>query len=943
MIAAGSAPLDKDRPQPPDHTPPATLPVRSEGIPAELATRSQWVAWRWEYRPDQRKRWTKVPINPHTGQKASTTDPRTWGTLAEAMARAAADGLAGVGFVFSPDDPYIGVDLDGCRDPITGELHPWAVEIVDELDSYAELSPTETGIHIIARGVLPDSVKTGAVEAYDRGRYFTFTGHPLAGAPATITEQTVPLAALHARLTEGRRPIAARERAPSNGHRPGVGLSDQELIVRALNAKNGGKVGQLYRGDASGYPSNSEADLALCSALAFWSQDAAQLDRVFRGSGLFRPDKWDTRHHGDGRTYGEGTITRAIDGRGEFWTPAGTWVGPPRPNPNGDADTGLDQRAPLPSINAGDQHLPRVSEAAWAALTAANDPPRLFRFGGLPARLDRDDDHSPPVPRTLTEDRLRHELARAADWHKSTEKGGTTPAAPPVAVVRDMLAASRFPFPPLTAIIEAPAFAPDGSLPGGPGYHAAGQSYYAPAAGLVVPTIPNDPTPAEIAAARELIVGDFLGDFPFTGDAERAHAVALLLLLFVRGLVTGPTPLHLIEKPTPGTGASLLADVLTRLATGRPVGAMAEGRDEDEWRKRITAKLRGAPAVVLLDNLRRRLDSATLSIALTAAEWTDRLLGTSDDLRLPVRCAWVATGNNPALSSEIARRTVRIRLDAQRDRPWLREGFRHPNLGRWTLEHRGELIGACLTLGQAWIAAGGPVSGDAPKLGSYEEWSRVLGGILDTAGVPGFLGNLAEFYEQTDTEGSAIRGFLRAWWEQHHGAPVGVGDLFTVASAPESGLDLGDKGERSQRIRLGNRLKELRDRHYQLTDDLTVRITEAGIQQRAQLWRLVPTETETQTAAAWGAGESSESSECSESTSNPRAYEGDVTRNGYGRETFTTFTTFTGSAPVSDEATSEATPAVPLTLAGVDVPAAGECRGCGALTDGGRPYCRSCM
>lgn len=858
------------------------------------------------------------------------------------MARAAADGLAGVGFVFSPDDPYIGVDLDGCRDPITGALQPWAAEIVDALDSYAEHSPTRTGVHLIVRGVLPKSVKAGAVEAYDRGRYFTFTGRPINDASTTINERTAPLAALHDRLTERRRPSAARERAPLNGRRPDAGLSDQELIVRALNAKNGAKVGQLYRGDASGYPSNSEADLALCSALAFWSQDAAQLDRMFRGSGLFRSDKWDTRHHGDGRTYGEGTIDRAIAGGRELWTPAGAWIGPPRTSPQGGAPTGSDDHVsdPLPAINAGDQHLPRVSEAAWAALNAANDPPRLFRFGGLPARLDRDDDHGPPAPRTLTEDRLRHELARAADWYKSGEKSGTTPAAPPVAVVRDMLAAPRFPFPPLTAIIEAPAFAPDGSLPAGPGYHAAGRTYYAPAASLVVPAIPTDPTPAEIAAARELIVADFLGDFPFTGEAERAHAVALLLLPFVRGLVAGPTPLHLIEKPSPGTGASLLADVLTRLATGRPVGAMAEGRDEDEWRKRITAKLRGAPAVVLLDNLRRRLDSATLSIALTAAEWTDRLLGTSDDLRLPVRCAWVATGNNPALSSEIARRTVRIRLDAQRDRPWLREGFRHPNLGGWTLDHRGELIGACLTLGQAWIAAGRPVPAEATKLGSYEDWSRVLGGILDTAGVPGFLGNLAEFYEQTDTEGGAIRGFLRAWWEQHHGAAVGVGDLFTVATAPESGLDLGDKGERSQRIKLGNRLKELRDRHYQLADDLTVRIADAGTAQRAQQWRLVLAGTETQ-APGWDAGEPGECSECSESTSNPRAYEEDVTRNSDGWETFTTFTTFTGPAPGPDETSPEDPPAA-AALAGLDVPAVATCGRCGVATDNGRPYCRSC-
>ena len=138
-----------------------------------------------------------------------------------------------------------------------------------------------------------------------------------------------------------------------------------------------------------------------------------------------------------------------------------------------------------------------------------------------------------------------------------------------------------------------------------------------------------------------------------------------------------------------------------------------------------------------------------------------------DDPRLPVRCAWIATGNNPTLSSEIARRTVRIRLNAKQDRPWLRDRFRHPDLRQWVSAHRHELVAAALTLVRAWIAAGKPDPTGSSSLGMFESWSRVMGGILQVAGVPGFLSNLSDFYESTDTEGEMVRSFLAAWWEQY--------------------------------------------------------------------------------------------------------------------------------------------------------------------------------
>ena len=121
---------------------------------------------------------------------------------------------------------------------------------------------------------------------------------------------------------------------------------------------------------------------------------------------------------------------------------------------------------------------------------------------------------------------------------------------------------------------------------------------------------------------------------------------------------------------------------------------MTEGRDEDEWRKRPDRQVpRGGASSCSSTTLGRRLDSATVSAAVTACQCGRiAVLKTSDVVRIPVRCVWIVSGNNPALSNEISRRTVRIRLDAKLDRPWLRKGFAIPNLREWVAENRGRLV-----------------------------------------------------------------------------------------------------------------------------------------------------------------------------------------------------------------------------------------------------------
>jgi hypothetical protein len=333
----------------------------------------------------------------------------------------------------------------------------------------------------------------------------------------------------------------------------------------------------------------------------------------------------------------------------------------------------------LPTLRADEGDLGRAVERVWSLLVGSNRTPWVYRFAGQLTWVVPDDEGR-PVATTITEERLRHMLARLAIWKRLNAKGELVAAPPPLSVVKSVLATPDPALPVLVGIVNTPVFGRNGKLLTSPGYHPDARLLYAPMSGFTVPAISVRPSAAEIAGARNLLCEDLLGDFPFVGPAELAHVVALLLLGFLRGMIDGPTPLHLIEKPTPGSGATLMVDAIATILTGAGASVMTEGRDDEEWRKRVTAKLRQIPAIVLIDNLRNKLDSAAVAAALTAPFWEDRILGASEMARLPIRCLWIATGNNPEFSNEMARRLVRIRLDPHVERPWQRTDFRHPDL-----------------------------------------------------------------------------------------------------------------------------------------------------------------------------------------------------------------------------------------------------------------------
>jgi putative DNA primase/helicase len=488
----------------------------------------------------------------------------------------------------------------------------------------------------------------------------------------------------------------------------------------------------------------------------------------------------------------------------------------------------------LPALRADEGDLARAVDRAWSLLLTSNQPPWLFRTAGLPTWIVPDDE-SRPFASTVTEERLRYMLAKIALWRRIGRTGELVPTSPPTALVKSLLATPDPGLPILSGIVTTPVFGRSGTLLTEPGYHPDARLLYHAIPGFKVPQIPEHPSPEQIAEARNLLQDDLFGDFPFTSLAERAHAISLLLLGFVRALINGSTPLHLIEKPSPGTGATLMVDAISTIVTGTGTLVMTESRDDEEWRKRITAKLRQIPAIVLIDNLRSKLDSSSLAAALTAPFWEDRILGVSETVRLPIRCVWIATGNNPEFSNEMARRLVRIRLDARVDQPWRREAFKHPDLMGWVRANRARLVAACLTLCRAWISAGRPRG--QSSIGSYEAWAQTMGGILEVAGIEGFLENLDDMMAASDSEGAMWRGFISSWWDRFGTAEVSSGDLYELAITCEPPLPLGSGNERSQRTRLGKSLGRMRDRVFAV-DERSLRIGEAGTYQGAKRWNL---------------------------------------------------------------------------------------------------------
>lgn len=279
-----------------------------ENIPDELKACRQWICHK-----------KKIPKSPLYNGNANPTDPATWGSYEQAIRAISRYGYSGIGFVFAADSPYCGIDIDHCIDPETGEINPNALDIVETMDSYTEHSPSGTGLHIIYKGAehpewkkkIKDALGGGSdLEMYQSGRYFTVTGNKY-GTQSIINERDsfaglVQETYMNADSKDNRSENPTQlHYSPSTLH---TQLSNSEIIALASRSNKGFPA--LYSGDTSSYGNDeSRADAALCAIIAFYTKDAAQIDRIFRSGGLMR-DKWDRKTGAS--TYGAITIENAL-------------------------------------------------------------------------------------------------------------------------------------------------------------------------------------------------------------------------------------------------------------------------------------------------------------------------------------------------------------------------------------------------------------------------------------------------------------------------------------------------------------------------------------------------------------------------------------------------------------------------------------------------------
>jgi hypothetical protein len=430
----------------------------------------------------------------------------------------------------------------------------------------------------------------------------------------------------------------------------------------------------------------------------------------------------------------------------------------------GNASAARPARDEIPQIQVNDRHLGdlldeiivvlvhanerRIATAIAGPFEAAYAP--LFRYDGTIVRLEEPEHGAAGgrMPRLVPLGRtgMRDVLLREVRWVRTT-KHGIQPARPVGLLISLLITRLPQSLPRVDIVTSTPVFGHDGTLLLAPGLYREERLWLAANPMLSIGPVPERPTAEQIERARALYIDELFARFPLVGPSDRAHALGAVLVPFVRRMIFGCTPLHMFDNTVAGGGSSMLCDVIAAIATGEQCSCIELPESEKRFEKLLTAHRISDRTIVVLDAAKRgyKLAPNALSTILTGSMWSGRVAGTLRMTTVPNRALWMMTSSQLQMSTLLGRRTVRIRLDPklQQAGPRTRLHDSTSRLYGWVHDHRGELIQAALVLVRAWIAVGRPTP--TPRLGSFEGWSHVIGGILSVAGVEGFLADRGEY------------------------------------------------------------------------------------------------------------------------------------------------------------------------------------------------------
>lgn len=374
---------------------------------------------------------------------------------------------------------------------------------------------------------------------------------------------------------------------------------------------------------------------------------------------------------------------------------------------------------------------------------------RVVAPAPAPRGIARDSD--PPRIEIMSRPSIREKMSTAATFTRET-KDGTKPVHIPEWLVAGVDTQPSYRNRALESISEVPMLRADGSVIREPGYDADTGSYFAPS--VEFPIVRDSR-----AAVRELRA--LLVDFPFANEQHKAAFLAMLLTPLARLAFYGPSPLHLIDSNTPGSGKLLLVNLVSLISCGRLMPVSTAPESDAECRKQITSKVIAGESIYLFDNIAGKLAYPSLDAALTATMWSDRILGASKAVTLPLRLTFYGTGNNVALHRDTLRRTNYCRLESAVENPETRTGFKVPNLLQHVRDKRGYYTACALSILHGYFKDGRPNQHLSP-LGSFEGWSDLVRSAVVWTGMPDPMETRAALIE-SDDDSASLRQLLTAW------------------------------------------------------------------------------------------------------------------------------------------------------------------------------------
>ena len=631
-----------------------------------------------------------------------SNDSATWRDFSTVWTSYQAGKIDGVGFALG--DGWAGVDLDECRNS-DGELTPLAHEVINAIDSYTEISPTGTGVKIVLHAGLPKGKTKGAdgkLEIYSSGRYFCITGQHLSG---DIAERQHELEAVHAKYVG-----MAKESAPAKSGACVSGPAlDAMLRIQPKADENDG-TRRLF--------------IWACRAVEQDLDDTTAIATIREAEATFPfPIAFSD----------EEILKRVRDAEEKA------------------------VRGSVLVIRMEKSEFPKVVKKTVDSLKRI----AIFqRLGGLtrvhfdPPPCKYAKDNGAPRLEFYKRNALLEKLTQAATFEKFDGRSGRWKVDLPIPDLRNAVyERGDYPgVPTINGVICRPLLLPNGEIVTNPGYH--------PDSGLYVHI--NGEWPALMSSDKAIAkLSDIWTDFPFDSEASKAGSFAALLTLVCRNLIDGNAPFFVGDGNKSRVGKGLLTDTWCMISEGRRASRYSLS-DQNELRKYLTSLAIRGSEYCLFDNLKGRFGGPVIEAAMTAGAVSDRILGRSEIVDLPVKMTRMATRKGYTSEPDMKGRTIPIRLDTEESDPSSRKGFKYPSLIQHVESHRRELLIAALSIVANYMLAGAPKQ-DIPNLGGYDEWTRIIRGAIVFAGLADPFETREQLLESDDGSSSSIARLVEAW------------------------------------------------------------------------------------------------------------------------------------------------------------------------------------